>query len=330
MTHVLTDASAGPAAEPNAPPPDLTVLVLASERAENLTSFYEEYITPLASLGKSIEVVFAAEGWLRHLADEVKPLALAGARVHVLLAAQRMGETGLIRMALPYCRSQSIVIMSAYRRIEASALPNVIRALDGADLVVARRWPRRDSWVNRLQGRIFHGAVSVISQGEFHDLGSGVRAMRRQVLDDIPVYGESYRFLPILAYRDGFTVREVDCPQHPDDKRMRVHAPGVYLRRALDLLGLYFLVRFTEKPLRFFGLVGSGISLVGAIVLAMIVVQRIGGRAAGDRPLLLLGVLLAVLGVQAIALGLIGEIIVHLHATRYRRYRVARPTHLLP
>jgi hypothetical protein len=205
-------------------------------------------------------------------------------------------------------------------------LLDVVRALDHADLVVARRWPRRDSWVNRLQARVFHRITAVVSQGGFSDLGSGVRAMRRQVLEEIPVYGESYRFLPIMALRDGFTVREVDCPQHPQDKGLRLYSPGTYLRRALDLLGLYFLVRFTEKPLRFFGLVGGGISLVGASVLVLIVIQRIGGRAAGDRPLLLLGVLLAVLGVQAIALGLIGEIIVHLHAARYRRYRVAPPT----
>jgi len=323
MTHALLDSPGGTPG-PDSPPPDLTVLVLLSERPDHLTPFYEEYIRPLTSLGQSIEVLFAAEQWYEHLAVEMKALDGGGPRSRVLLAAQPMGETGLIRMALPYCRAHSLLILSANSRIEASALPSVIRALESADMVVARRWPRRDSWVNRLQGRLFHSAVSVVSRGQFHDLGSGVRAVRRQVFEDIPLYGESYRFLPILALRDGFTVREVDCPQHARDKGTRVYGPGVYVRRALDLLGLYFLVRFTEKPLRFFGLVGGAISLVGATVLVVIVVQRIGGRAAGDRPLLLLGVLLAVLGVQAIALGLIGEIIVHLHAARHRRYRVSR------
>ena len=105
---------------------------------------------------------------------------------------------------------------------------------------------------------------------------------------------------------------------------MRLYSPGIYLRRLLDVLGLFFLLRFTEKPLRFFGLLGSALSVAGGAILLVVLVQRLGGQSLADRPLLLLGVLLAVLGVQAIALGLIGEIIVHLHATRRPSYRVSR------
>jgi hypothetical protein len=156
------------------------------------------------------------------------------------------------------------------------------------------------------------------------DIGSGVRAIRREVLEEVPLYGDLYRFLPVLAARDGFRVSEEDSAQHPADARTRVYRPAVYLRRALDLLGLYFLVRFTEKPLRFFGLIGAILGVVGGLVLLIVLLQKIGGQGVADRPLLLLGVLLFVLGVQAVALGLIGEIIVHIHAARYRRYRVAR------
>jgi hypothetical protein len=105
-----------------------------------------------------------------------------------------------------------------------------------------------------------------------------------------------------------------------------VYGLGTYLRRALDLLGLFFLVRFTQRPLRFFGLVGSLLALAGTVILAVLGVQRIGGQGLADRPLLLVGILLLVLGVQAIALGLVGEIIVHLHAARHRQYRLASPS----
>jgi hypothetical protein len=90
-----------------------------------------------------------------------------------------------------------------------------------------------------------------------------------------------------------------------------------------DLFGLFFLVRFTEKPLRFFGLVGSGVALPGATILGVVLAQRLAGQGIADRPLLLLGVLLLVLGVQAIALGLIGEIIVHVNAPQRPTYRIA-------
>ena len=157
-----------------------------------------------------------------------------------------------------------------------------------------------------------------------HDVACGVRAMRRDVLEDLPLYGDFHRFLPLLALRDGYRVEELPAAQHPRDARPRVYSPGIYLRRLIDVLGLFFLLRFTDKPLRFFGLVGAASGLLGAAVLAVLFVQRLGGRGIADRPLLLLGVLLVMLGVQAIALGLVGEIIVHLSAARQRLYRVER------
>jgi len=155
--------------------------------------------------------------------------------------------------------------------------------------------------------------------GDFEDVASGVRVLRREVLEQVPLYGDLSRFIPVLAEREGFDVREVPLPQHPDDVPTRVYAPGVYLRRLIDILGVFFLIRFTRKPLRFFGLMGFTLSASGSLILLGIMIDRLGGRAAADRPVLLLGVLLLVLGVQAIALGLIGEIVVHLSAGESRR-----------
>ena len=147
--------------------------------------------------------------------------------------------------------------------------------------------------------------------------------MRRQVLEVVPVYGDLFRFLPILAEREGFRVEEVTVTPHSDDRRTRVYSPAVYLRRLIDLLGLFFLVRFTTKPLRFFGLIGGIFSGLGAVILLVLFVQRLGGDPIADRPMLLLGVLTFVLGVQAVAIGLVGEIIVHLSPKEGRRaYRV--------
>jgi len=112
-------------------------------------------------------------------------------------------------------------------------------------------------------------------------------------------------------------------PQHPLDLRTRVYSPGIYLRRLLDLFAVFFLVRFREKPLRFFGLTGGLTSLVGFVLLAVLGVQRLAGQPLADRPLLVLSVLLVVLGVQGVALGLVGEIIVHASVRRGVTYRLA-------
>jgi hypothetical protein len=146
--------------------------------------------------------------------------------------------------------------------------------------------------------------------------------MRTEVLRDLPLYGDFFRYLPLLALHEGYRVDEIDAAQHAGSSAARIYGPGVYLRRLIDVLGLFFLLRFTDKPLRFFGLIGSALSVLGSVTLAVVIAQRFQGRALADRPMFLLGVLILVLGVQSISLGLIGEIIVH-HASRRGTYRLA-------
>jgi hypothetical protein len=117
-------------------------------------------------------------------------------------------------------------------------------------------------------------------------------------------------------------VTEVPVAQHPNDIRTRIYGPGVYLRRLLDIATFFFLAKFTEKPLRFFGLIGSIFLGVGSLISLALLVDKIAGEAIANRPLLLFGVLLIALGVQLIGLGLVGEIIVHLRAPHRRAYRV--------
>ena len=303
----------------------ISVIVPVTERPASLSDLYEEYAAPLRALGRPYEFVFAAEPWFGELTAPLEELAAQGEPITVLRVAQTMGETALIKLGLAHCRGSTVVTLPAYFRVEGPAIAELIARVDqGADLALARRWPRRDSWINRLQSRVFHALLRRLGLGKFRDVACGVRAMRREVLQEVALYGDFFRFFPLLALSDGYVVVEVPAPQHVRDRPARVYGPGTYLRRIIDLVGLVFLLRFTEKPLRFFGLLGSFSAIAGVLVLAVITVQRLGGRGIADRPLLLLGVLLVVLGVQAIALGLVGEIIVYLHASRRPPYRVSR------
>jgi len=304
---------------------EISVLVPVNERPEPLAELYEEFSAPLRAAGWSYEFVFVAEPWCGELTVPLRDLAARGEPVRVLHAGQTAGEALLLKAALAHCRGSIIVTLPAYRRVEAEALPALIaKVRSGVDLAVARRWPRRDSWINRLQNRALHWLIQRVAHGKIHDVACGVRAMRREVLEEIPLYGDLSRFFPLIALREGYRVEEFETPQHPADVRARIYGPGIYLRRLIDVLNLFFLLRFTEKPLRFFGAVGSSLSLAGLAILVVVVIQRLGGgEALADRPLFLLGVLMFMLGVQAVALGLIGEIIVHLHAPRRRPYRIA-------
>jgi uncharacterized membrane protein YbhN (UPF0104 family) len=293
------------------------------ERPEPLDALYREYAGPLREAGVRYEFVVVCQPWYESMAAPLLEMAAAGEPIRVLQLAQSTGEATMLKVAAERARGDVLVTLPGYRRVPAPVLLDLLRRLGSADLALAVRWPRRDSWINRVQNMVFHRVVRWLSGSSFRDLACGVRAMRRQVIEDTPLYGDFFRFLPLLAQREGFDVIEVESAQHPEDRQPRVYAPGVYLRRALDLLGMFFLLRFTDKPLRFFGLVGSASALVGFLVLAVLSVQRLQGEPLADRPVLLLGVLLIVLGAQAVALGLIGEMIVYHHAHQRRRYRLA-------
>ncbi len=323
MTGIATRERAG-AIHPNAETQsDVSVIVTVVERPEPLDALYRDYASALDACGRSHEFIFVAHPFFHEMLEPLHALQGEGARLRVIESPRSIGETALLRRGLAEARGDLVVTVPAYRQVQPKAVCELLAAVEGgADLAVARRWPRLDSRVNRLQHLALHLTAGRLANGTLHDIACGVRAARRTVLQDIPLYGDFARFLPLLAIYNGYNVVEVASPQHANDLPRRVYRPGVYVRRLIDILGLYFLLRFTEKPLRFFGLIGAVLAGTGGIALIVMFVQRLFGDPLGDRPLLLLAVLLTVLGVQAIALGLVGEMIVHFNASRRRSYRL--------
>lgn len=307
---------------PGITPPDVTVLVTVTERPSSLIELHEEVRDVLTKAGYSVEFIILAHPDTAALTTPLEPLEERD-DFRILITGRRVGETGLLRIGRDAARGRIVLTLPAYRQVELKGLAELVQHVDsGAHVAAAYRSPREDAVLNRMQSRVFHRAVSVLTGRRLRDLGCGVRAMRREVMDDLPLYGDFARFLPVLAQDRGYRVVEVPLAQHSRDRGARVYGPGIYLRRVLDLLGLYFLMRFTDKPLRFFGLVGSALGGVGAVIMLVLFVQRMNDQGISERPLLLLAVLFVVLGAQSIALGLIGEIIVHLGATGRRVYRV--------
>ena len=311
--------------------PTVSVLVLVAGRPEPLPALYGEIAAGVREVCDSYEFVFIVEPAFFEMSEPLLLLAAKGEPIRVVRVGQPLGATALLREGFSFCRGDIVVTLPSRRRVDTAAVAQLITVVQsGSDLAVAARTKRTDSWLNRLESRVFHAmAAGVIGPAtRISDVTSNVRAMRRGVLDRLPLYGDAARFLPLLAIREGYKVTEVPTYQHSSDRRRRFTSPLTYLGSVLDLLSLFVVLRFTEKPLRFFGLVGVSSLIPGAAILAVLLVQRLGGQAMADRPLLLLGVLFVVLGIQMVALGLIGEIIVHLQSGDRIAYRLkkARPT----
>jgi hypothetical protein len=147
--------------------------------------------------------------------------------------------------------------------------------------------------------------------------------MRRNVMQRIELYGDFYRFIPLLAIYKGFKVKEIHLQQADDNFSLRLHGPGIYLKRFLDIFTLIFLIKFTQKPLRFFGAWGGFIGFTGALITGLTVYQRlVGDIALSDRPLFLGGILLIMLGVQTFFIGLVAEIILFMHVPSEPHYNI--------
>jgi glycosyltransferase involved in cell wall biosynthesis len=300
----------------------VSVVVPVVERIDDLLALYRAFSHQLEVRGEEFEFLFVFDGGFAP-SPELTALAQGGEPVHILRFAQRFGETAALRLGIERSRGEMIVTLPAYFQVQPEGLGQLLDVVDGGtDMAVASRSPRRDSWLNQMQSRAFHAIMGGLSGQRFHDMACGVRVMGRGVAEALPLYGDMHRFIPAIALREGFRVSEVPIPQHPNDVRMRVYQPGVYFRRLLDIATFFFLAKFTEKPLRFFGLIGSLFVGVGGLISVWLLIERLAGEPIADRPLLLLGVLLVALGVQLIGLGLVGEIIVHLRAPHRRAYRV--------
>jgi glycosyltransferase involved in cell wall biosynthesis len=300
----------------------VSVVVPVVERADDLVALYRAFAGELDRLGEEHEFLFVLDGGYAP-PPELVALSHEQESVRLFSFARTFGETAALRLGIERSRGEVVVTLPAYFQVQAAGLGPMLDALRaGADLVVANRSPRTDSWLNRFQSRVFHRMLAGVTDRRFHDIACGVRVIRRPVAEALPLYGDLHRFIPALALREGYRVDEVPVPQHPNDARTRVYRPGTYVRRLLDVAAFFFLAKFTEKPLRFFGLVGSVFFGLGALTGLVLLIQRIAGQGIANRPLLLLAVLLIALGVQLMGLGLVGEIIVHLRSPHRRAYRV--------
>jgi glycosyltransferase involved in cell wall biosynthesis len=304
----------------------VSVVVPVSDGCDDLTEVYWTHAEVLRRMGRSFEFVFVIDGGVERAGEPLRSLQRAGEPLRVLQLPRMFGEAMALRVGFEAARAEVIVTISAYLQVTPDGLRHVLEVLDeGADVVLGRREPRGDPLFNRLQHQAFHFLTRRLIGSPFHDISCGLKAIRRHVTREVHLYGDVYRFLPLLAYHRGFRVVETPVAPHVRNRRTRIYRPGVYLRRLLDILTVAFLFKFIGKPLRFFGLIGAGLLGAGFVISLTLVVQRtFEATALADRPLLLLGVLLMVLGIQVGSVGLLGEMIVFTHARRIRDYAIAK------
>ena len=207
-----------------------------------------------------------------------------------------------------------IVTMDADLQDDPAEIPNLLAKLDdGFDVVSGWKCDRHDPFVRRFVSRIYNTATRLATGVKLHDMNCGLKAYRAEVFEHVRLYGERHRFVPVLAHHLGFSVTELPVNHRPRANGRSRFGIERYLRAPFDLLTIVFMGRYRHRPLHLFGGVGLIASSSASRSSRYLTVIKIGGAAIGDRPLLLLGVLLVVVGIQLLSLGLIGEMLTSHH-----------------
>jgi glycosyltransferase involved in cell wall biosynthesis len=301
----------------------LSVIVPVGSRHANIAELYAEYTRAIATLGLRTEFIFVLDGPFPDVSADLEKLAEADRKITIVCLTRLFGEATALMAGFQYASGDLIATLPAYHQIVGDDIPKLVLAIESTDVAIAVREPRAESWLEKIRRNAFHGLAGSVTGIRFQDLGCGARVMRRAVLQEISLYGDQHRFLPILANRQGFRVTEVAVAQSPKDRFDGVYQPREYVHRILDIVTVFFLVRFTKKPLRFFGMVGVSTFGIGAVLTLWLITDRLFfGRALAERPALLLSSLLVVLGLQLFALGLLGELIIFTHARAIKDYQV--------
>lgn len=304
--------------------PAYSIIIPVESRVDDLAVLLGEYETALMNAGIDFEMIVVLDGWKETLVARLREYGKSRERLRVLQFSRDFGESAALMAGFSEANGENIVTLPAYWQVVPAEITKLLASLDDdTDMSIAVRWPRAGSRFERLRRGAFHGMLKWITGHSYRDLGCGVRLFRRRIAEEISLYGDQYRFLPVLAVRRGFRVREVELAQSPHDRFRGRYRLREYVHGILNVMTVFFLVRFTKKPLRFFGSIGFIAAGIGAAVVTVLVIQRLFfGVALGDRPALLLASLLVVLGVQLFGLGLLGELIIFSHASESREYAV--------
>ena len=303
---------------------EISAVVPVDSRYEKSTSLAQEYLEALQGLGKSFELVFVLDSRHAELCDDLTKMTKEHNQLKIVRLTRGFGEAAALTAGFEQTTGEIVLTLPAYYQIQAPEIHKLVDGLDNSDVAIGARWPRTSkSKFESFRRKIFHWMVGGVVGDTFKDLGCGARALRRTVVQEVPIYGDQHRYIPLLAIRRGFSISEVEVLQSERDQYKGGYSPRVYVRYLLDLLTVFFLVRFTKKPLRFFGMIGTVTFSLGTLFLAYVVFERLFFDVAlADRPALLISSLLVVLGLQIFALGLLGELIIFTHAQEIKEYTI--------
>ncbi len=297
----------------------ISVVVPVYNEERSVALLLDELRSTLDGLGRDWEAVFVDDGSTDGTFAALTRLHAETDHVRVVRLRRNFGKAAALAAGFAQARGDTVITIDGDLQDDPAEIPRLLAKLDeGFDLVSGWKARRRDPWTRRLLSRVFNAVAGRISGIRLHDMNCGFKAYRAEVVRGLPLYGELHRFIPVLAHYRGYRIAELPVNHRPRAHGRSRYGLERYLRGFLDLLTVSFMGRYRHRPLHLFGGLGLLLGALGSGVLVYLTVVKIEGHAIGQRPLLTLGVLLVVVGLQFFSLGLIGEMITSHHEERSR------------
>jgi len=295
----------------------ITVVVPVHDEEQTVALLYDELQAALEPLEAPWEAVFVDDGSTDGSFAALTRLHSGHTNVRVVRLRRNFGKAAALAAGFAHAEGDIVVTIDADLQDDPAEIPRLLAKLDdGFDLVSGWKAHRRDPLTRRAPSRIFNWVTGHVSGLRLHDLNCGLKAYRADVVRDLRLYGELHRFIPVLAHYRGHRIAELPVNHRPREHGRSRYGIERYLRGFLDLLTVSFIGRYRHRPLHLFGGLGLVLGVLGFAVLVYLTFLKFEGHAIGQRPLLILGVLLVVVGLQFFSLGLISELITSQHEER--------------
>ena len=305
--------------------PSVSIVVPVMNEADTIRALAEQVLA-VAGLGGGFvleEIVFVDDGSTDETWPRIAAAAAADPRVRGLRLRRNFGKATALQIGAAETGGDIVVTMDGDLQDDPRELPRFVAAVQaGDDVVSGWKRTRHDPLGKTLPSKVFNWITARASGIPLHDFNCGYKAYRREVFEAVHLYGELHRFVPVLAHSYGYRIGEIEVTHHPRRFGRSKYGARRFLRGLLDLFTVFTVTRYARKPGHLFGAGGMLLGGIGAVILLWLSIEWLGGAPIGHRPLLQLGVLLVLIGVQLLMFGLLAELMIS-------RDRDALPTALV-
>ncbi|MFH1006003.1 MAG: glycosyltransferase family 2 protein [Candidatus Latescibacterota bacterium] len=290
---------------------DLSLVIPLLNEEPNLRELVAQVRSVLDGLDLTSEVILVDDGSRDRSFEVIEALCQEDSRVRGVQFRKNYGKAAALSEGFRVAQGDVVITMDADLQDDPKEIPHLLAKMaEGYDLVSGWKFERHDPLSKRIPSKVFNKVTAWITGVKIHDFNCGLKAYRREVTQDIPVYGQLHRYLPVLARRQGYRIAEIKVRHHPRKHGTTKYGMGRFLYGFLDLLTVLVLTRYVTRPLHFFGGLGTMFATTGFAVGCYLTYLKLHyGNLMGRYPLLWFAILLMILGVQLFSTGLLAELV---------------------